>query len=179
MTDSQLIQLFGPIIENGLIARNITGVELSSSYEPTQEGANTAPTIYFFKLFDRRYGFLSRQDYWDDNDDEEKHREIQVYETTFQVNAIVKQSPDFPDRLTSSDLINEVSCIMQSDSALQTLLQSSVQILRIQDIRNTNFLDDRNQYEASASFDFTLIHKRDIITEQSVVQSINPGIYPI
>lgn len=170
MTDNQLIQLFLPIINAGLIADGYTDVVVRQSYQPTQQGASIAPSVYFFKIGNRRYGFLGRYDKWDDTQEANIHTEVQYFETTFQVNALVLQDP-LKIAYTASDLVNEVASIIQSDAARNTMMASNVGILRVTDVRNPYFVDDRDQFEASPSFDFTLTYRQDRVSTNPVIQS--------
>ena len=170
MTDNQLIQLFLPIINAGLIADGFKDVIVRQSYQPTQQSATIAPGVYFFKIGNRRYGFLGRYDKWDSTHGVNVHKEVQYYETTFQINALVLQSPVMI-AYTASDLVNEVASIMQSDSTLNTLMASNVGILRVTDVQNPYFVDDRDQFEASPSFDFTLTYRQDRVSTSPVIQS--------
>ena len=156
MNDNQLIQLFLPIIQAGLTADGYSDVITKQANQPTQQGTNTGPTVYFFKVGSKRYGFLGRYDVWNSNTNEMVHTESQYYETTFQISAWVRQFPITPNQYTASDLVNEVASIMQSDNTRDILNASGVGILRITDISNPYFVDDRDQFEASPSFDFIL-----------------------
>jgi hypothetical protein len=167
MTDNQLIQLFLPIIQAGLIADGFPNVVTKQANQPTQQGINSSPTVYFYKVASKRYGFLGRSDVWDSNTNEMIHTESQYYETTFQISALVRQFPITPNQYTASDLVNEVASIMQSDKTRDILNNSGVGILRITDISNPYFVDDRDQFEASPSFDF-------ILTSQASRVSVNP-----
>lgn len=178
MLDNQLIQLFVPIIQQGLIAAGYTNITTKAAYQPTQQGINTNATVYFFKLYDHRYGFLKRQDVWNANTNQMIHTETQNYETTFQISALVIQDPKNIS-YTASDLVNTVAQIMQSDATRQTLLNGGVGIYRITEVRNPYFVDDKGRFEASPSFDFTLTHQQISTTIDPVIQNIQPGIYPI
>lgn len=172
MQDNDLIRLFLPIIQNGLIAAGFTGVTTKQANQPTQQGINTNPTVYFFKVGDHRYGFLRRDDQWDSLTSTMVHTEIQQYETTFQVSTLVLQKPSNPYLYTASDLANEVAAIMQSDNTRAVLLAAGVGILRVTDVINPYFVDDRDQFEASPSFDFTLTHKQTRVTTQPVINLV-------
>ncbi len=148
MLDNQLIQLFLPLITAGLTAQGYSGVSVTQSFQPTQQGAFTGPAVYFFKIGDHRYGFLGRTNVWDSVHGVEVHTETQNYETTFQVSAWVRQVPGV-STYTASDLVNVVSGILQSDSTVFTLAANDVGIYRITDVRNPYFVDDRDQHEAS------------------------------
>lgn len=169
MQDNQLIQLFLPIINQGLINDGFTQVAVKQANQPTMQGINTGPTIYFYKIGDKRYGFLGRYDKWDINTSQMIHKEIQVYETTFQVSALVLQDPLTPNQYTSSDLVNEAAAIMQSDYARAIMIKQNVGILRVTDVSNPYFFDDHDQFEASPSFEFTLTHLQTRVSIDPVI----------
>lgn len=168
MSDNDLIRLFLPIINAGLTAAGYTNFQVLQANQPTQQGVPTVPTVYFYKLHDKRYGFLHRADVWDGAD--MVHTELQAYETAFQVSALVLQSPVYTNRYTASDLVNEVASIMQSDATIQTLMESDVGILRVSDVRNPYFTDDMDNFEASPSFDFVLTHFQTRLSTTPVVE---------
>lgn len=173
LTDNSLIQLFLPIINAGLIADGFTDVITKQANQPTQQGVNSGSTVYFYKIANKRYGFLKRLDEWDSINSIMTHTETQVFETTFQVNALVIQNPLKPTGYTASDLVNEVASILQSDYAITTLMASEVGILRIQDVLNPYFVDDKDNFEASPSFDFTLTYKQTRVTTDPVINSFD------
>lgn len=179
MLDNDLIKAFLPIINAGLIARGFNNVTVSQSYQPTQQGVFSGPSVYFFKVSDKRYGFLDRVSYWDEVNSQMVHTETQDYETTFQVNALSIQDPSDTDSITASDLVNTVSAILQSDSTVETLNSLDIGILRITDVRNPYFIDDKDRFEASPSFDFTLTHKQIYTTTVPVTLTIEPNIYRV
>jgi hypothetical protein len=171
LNDNDLIRLFLPIIQQGLVTDGFTNVITQQSNQPTMQGINTLPTVFFFKVGNKRYGFLGRQDTWDPVHNIMVHTETQIYETTFQVNALVLQYPHNPYGYTASDLVNEVASIMQSDNTRAILLQDNVMILRITDIRNPYFVDDRDQFEAIPSFDFTLTYPQTRTSQDPIISS--------
>lgn len=159
LTDNSLIELFLPIMQAGLIADGFATAKVKQANQPTIQGINTVPTVYFFKLANVRYGYLGRQDAWNGMSSQMIHTESQYYEATFQVFALVLQNPSDLSIPTASDLVNDVASIMQSDTTRSILNASGVGILRVTDVRNPYFQDDRDNFEASPSFDFTLTYQ--------------------
>lgn len=174
MLDNQLIQVFLPAINAGLVAYGYTGVTVIASNQPTQQGIPTGPTVYFYKLSDHRLGFLRRFDTWDGVS--MVHTEEQQYETMFQVNALVIQSPSTPNQYTASDLVNDVCFIMQSDATREILYNNGISILRVTDVTNGYFVDDKDNFEASPSFDFTLSYTRTRVSTSNVIDHIELDI---
>lgn len=99
------------------------------------------------------------------------YTEDQQYSTTFQASALSTQDPADTNQLTASDILNYVAAVLQSQTAIDTFENNNVGILRIDQIRNPYFSDDRERYEASPSFDFTLTHHQIVITSIPVVTS--------
>jgi hypothetical protein len=176
MRDNDLIRLWLPILQDGLLAAGYERVVVKQANQPTAQGVNTDPTVYFYKVSDHRYGFLRRDDVWNPDTSSMVHTELQQYETTFQISALVRQNPRTPNQYTASDLVNECAAIMQSDSTRQILIQSDVGILRVMDVTNPYFTDDRDQFEASPSFDFVLTHKQTRVSTQPVIESVDYNI---
>lgn len=170
-TDNTLIQLFLPIIQAGLIAGGFTNVIVKQSNQPTQQGIPISPMVFFTKIYNKRFGFLKHEDKWDAIAGDFVHTESQYYETSFQVSALALQQPADVTAPTASDLVNEVACIMQSSATLDILNNAGVGILRISDITNPYFTDDRDNFEASPSFDFVLVYLNERV-------SMNPKITP-
>jgi hypothetical protein len=170
MTDNQLIKLFLPIVQAGLIADGFLNVTVKQSNQPTQQGINSSPTVYFYKVGSKRYGFLGRFYNWDAVHSVMVHNEKQYMEATFQISALVRQFPITPNQYTAADLVTEVSDIMQSDATLDILNNAGVGILRVTEIRNPYFTDDHDQFEASPSFDFTLTYQNDRVMNTPVIQ---------
>lgn len=169
MLDNQLVQVFLPVINAQLTAYGYTGVTVIAANQPTQQGIPTGPTVYFHKLNDHRLGFLRRFDTWNELTSVMTHTEEQQYETTFQVNALVIQSPATPNQYTASDLVNDVCFIMQSDYTREILYNNQISILRVTDVTNGYFVDDKDNFEANPSFDFTLSYVRSKVSTGKVV----------
>lgn len=170
MTENSLIQLFLPIINAGLVADGFTNVTVKRANQPTQQGANSNPTVYFFPIGNKRYGFLGRSYNWDSGTSQMVHKEYQYMESTFQIQTLVKQYPTDPSLFTAYDLLYEVSSILQSDATIVTLNNAGVGILRISELRQPHFVDDHDNFAAIPSFDFTLTYQNNRTLNTPIVQ---------
>lgn len=177
--DNDLIRLFRPIIQAGLVAQGYSNVDVIQSNQPTQQGIPSTPTVYFFKVGDKRFGFLGREDIWDAPASTMRHVETQYYETTFQVSALVLINPQNTNQYTASDLVNAVAAIMQSDKTRAILNAADVGILRVLSVNNPYFIDDRDQFEAAPFFEFTLVHQQVLEDTTPIVEGIELEIYRV
>lgn len=171
MNDNDQIRLFRPILIAGLAARSITAT-VKASFQPRQEGAETGPTLYFYKVADHRYGSVRRSSVWDVDNQVMVYTEIEQYETTWQVTALSIQDPSDTTKPTASDLANAAAAIMQSQACIGALVAQGVGVYRVTDVRNPYFVDDKGRHEVSPSFDFVLTHEQRIISTAPVVESV-------
>jgi hypothetical protein len=179
MQDNALIRLFLPLLQNGLPSYGYEGVTVKQSNQPTQQGINSNPTVYFYKVGDHRYGWLKRTSVWNIPASRMDHYEMQMYETKFALSSLVTQNPKQPYGFTASDLVNTCAAILQSSSTLQTLSASNVGMLRIQDVSNPYFTDDRDQFEAAPQLEFILTHRQSRLTTDPVINSYKFDIYRV
>lgn len=178
MLDNQLIALIISIINSGLILRGVNGVQILQSYQPTQQGIIKTPVVLISKLQDIPRGWPQRKDIWDTIQSKEYHTEMQIYESHFQIGTLFPQNPAV-NSMTSSDLANTVRQILQSEDCITTLFQNDAQIIRVTEVRNPYFKDDRDLFEVSPSFDIALNHKQSFTNESESILEIKSGIYPI
>lgn len=171
MLDNELIKELIAVLKTGLTANGLGNVSVKQSSQPTNQGADSGPTIYLEKIGDKRYGFLRRSDRWvfDADPPYFEHKEEQTYETSFQISALSIQDPQNVTQKTASDIVNIAAAVLQSDTARDTLQSKGIQMLRVQDVRNPYFVDDKGRFEAVPSFDFTLIHEQVIISTTPAV----------
>jgi hypothetical protein len=155
----------------GVIATQLEAASASAGWnyavvqkdQPTQEGIPTAPTIFFEKLFDVEYGFpMVSYPTYNQASNTFTQQEDQWTETHFQVSALVIQDVTNLSLPTASDVVNYMKQYINSRACLAQLKAAGVGILRITDIRNPYFKDDREVYEANPNFDVILQHKRTI-----------------
>ena len=171
MLDNALIQLIISTIIAGETIAGITGTPIKQAFQPTNQGVNTGPTAYLYKIGDHRYGSVQCSDVWNQTSSTIVHTEIEQYETTFQISALATQNPATPTQYTASDILNLIASILQSQVTIATFEAQGMGILRVADVRNPYFLDDRQRYEANPSLDFVLTHKQIITSTTPVLQS--------
>lgn len=181
MLDNVLIAQIISILQAGfatITAQVPTAPIIKQSYQPVQQGAETGPTLYLYKISDIRLGFPQFGYVWDVNSSTEVAQTTQQYESTFQISCWATQNPANIASLTASDLANYAAYIMQSASTIASLEATGVGIYRVSDVRNQNFVDDRDRFEFAPNFDFTLTHKQIItltapIITETVIQILD------
>lgn len=169
MTDNQIIRLFLPLLNAGMTAYGYS-VIIKQSFQPTEQGADSEPQLFFTKVSDKRLGHPQRKSVWDTLLGKQIDTDTQLMEATYQITALVRQTSS--SEKTASDYAHTAAMLMNGAEFISTLKASGVGILRITDVRNPYMKDDRDQFQASPSFDFTLSFNRDIIRDGKAVSLI-------
>lgn len=215
MLDNQLFTLIINTIVAAEANLGIAGMPIAQAFQPTNQGVNTQPTAYLWKIGDKRIGSPQRTETMGDLNlttelganittegqlnlltelglniitesgfnliTEQSqdilaenilvHTEAQWYETTFQISCLVTQNPATPMQYTASDILNLIAYILQSTSTIAAFNAQGIGILRVMDVRNPYFRDDRGQFDASPSLDFVITHQQIIQKASDIISS--------
>lgn len=158
-------------INAGLITAKQKNILVKSNFQPTQQGANTGPTLYVHKLHDHRYGYRGVRNDYDQATDTFIKTEVQYLLTEYQVTGLSIQDPKDISTMTAGDITNIAAMIMAQEETLTAFRAVGLGILRITDVRSPTMQNDKGRFEFSPSFDFTLTHDQSIISTSPVVRS--------
>ena len=161
MTENDLYALVLATIDTGLKSFGLgLSVAVRQSQQPRVQGTPSGAAVLLSNVSSRRYGFLRREDQWFPDADPPVmvHTETQAMQVKLQCNALspIPSPPALKPRYTAGDLVAYAAAVLQSDAGREQLQAGGVGIERITDIRQPYFKDERDQFEASPSFDFTL-----------------------
>lgn len=182
MFDNQLIKILKTIIEAAEVGAGIPAlpsgagaIPVAQAYQPTAEGVPSTPYVFLEVVGYRRRGQPGRSDRWVpptmSTPGKEIHTETQVMETTFQLFALVPQSVKSTTQYTAGDIVALMSYILQSSDTVMKLQAHNLGILAISEIRNPKFMDDKQRFAPSPSFDFTITHNLIVSNEVPVLES--------
>lgn len=172
MTDNELIIILAEKIEAAVAQAGWSYVVIQKN-GPEQQGIPSNPAVFFEKIFDHRYGHpIVKQTYQSiPNNFAENNK--QIYETTFQISALVIQDPSDILKPTASDVANQICMYLQSRTIISELRAQGVSMLRVTEVRNPYFVDDKDRFEGHPTFDFVVYSQRDItLTVPSVIRVV-------
>ena len=139
------------------------------AFQPIQQGVNTAPTVYMFKLGDELVGAPYRAHLWNPNTNTIVYTETQKYMTSFQISCLATQDPSNVNSYTASDIANFARYVLQCLGTITALEAQGIGILRVGQVRNPTFIDDRERWEYSPNFDIVLTHDQVITLTQPII----------
>lgn len=176
MTDNERFAILFPIIASGLAARGVDNVAVLQSYQPTQQGASSGRAVYLSLLPSVPVGHPRRNSYFDETEGIEKYEETQTYIANYQVNAYAPQDPTDVTSLTAMDVLKAVRQTLQSSDTITRLRDEKLAILRVNELRSLNFVNDKDRFEYSPSFDFALTYDEVYTVETPYVETIEQSI---
>lgn len=178
MLDNELITNLIQIMEDGLAAIAVEGIDVVAGYQPTQQGMVTGPTLYLHQVGPaKRVGFMRSDSRLIDN--VMTRTQTQALETHYQYSALSTQSPANQSQLTAQDISQYAAYVMQSTDTVAKLSALGLGVVHVREVRPTYFSDDRQRYEVDANFDFGITHKQIIVTTVPVVVTEEFQILPV
>lgn len=177
MNDNPLIGNLITVIQTGLTVQGLS-VGIQQAYQPQEEGSPSAPVILLHKIGDKRYGWPKRSDVFNSDTGIMTHTELELMETTYQCDALAIQNPSNVTQLTAADYLKSVAMVLQSDACVTSLEMLGIGILRIQQIKQTYFQDDKGRFEASPMFEFTVTHTNTLSQVINSTSTVTAGIFP-
>lgn len=152
----------------------LPGVTMAQGWQPTTQGTPDGPTLTFYVIGEVDYGSPARRDIWNPATEAFDHLQVQVRETTVQVNGLIPSvavGAEQPD-----EMLARFRAHLRSDPGLTALRQRGLSILRPRDIRHVNTMGDGGQPEVQPSFDVTFRHSDILLLSTPPVTSTDVNI---
>jgi hypothetical protein len=181
MNDLQLISLIDQALETGFTAQNLL-VSSQQDYQPTTQGMNSGPTVYYHVLATERHGFATTTDALNNAIPPVMIRTTsQLLITGFQFNAksIVDPTTATSQTLTANDLTRIAAGILNNEDTKNFLQSNGVQVIRIQNSRITYWKDEKGRFEGDPSFDCFFVHQDITTAAIGSTKIFAPGLYPV
>ncbi|MDL2313390.1 hypothetical protein LJC36_00240 [Desulfovibrio sp. OttesenSCG-928-C14] len=178
-TENELWRAIIPVVKAGVAG--YAGVAVKRAYQPTTQADGKKPRLVLHRVSSRRYGFQGRrQERKCGEDDEIRIFEIETWrkEDTFQANALVDRKPD-DEAFTAKDLLEALGGRLQGDAAIRALKKQGIGILRITEIQETPYQDDREKWRFSVSLRFTLTYTQTTEREIPAAKSIEAAVHRV
>lgn len=186
MTDSQLAALLTAQISAAIASdemlSGVPGLQqngLVRAFQPRQGGRPELGFFSYYLVSTRRHGFPGFRDEYAPADDEFRHHQSQVYEARYQFSALVPQNPEDAAAPTEHDVLCRLADIMAGVRFREALHAQQVGILRILDVRNPYYTDERDRFAASPSFDAVLTYSRSRVETVAPIAATEFNLYRV
>jgi hypothetical protein len=179
LNDNALTALVITELGAQLALQGFSDVVIQQAYQPTQQGIPTLATVYIYRSDTDPYGFSGVQFPYNSLSSDIDSVETQLYEDNFSIQTLVIQDPNNLT-YTSMDLAIEVHSILSSVKFISFLRSYNIGILRPRGIKNSYFVDDKDNFQSLPTFNFTLVHLGVRLSKvEEVIPPIGSGIYGV
>lgn len=168
MNESDLLVLIRGALIKLLVAQGQTDVQVVTEYQAQSQGRTNGPTVYFFQLpTTNRYGAQGFSTQYNPGTGITTRTESQWHRVQYQMQGL----NDTGVGLSANDLTVLAAMLVGSRGFLQELRKEQVGIERLTEIRTPYIKNDRDRFEMTPSFDFTLSTKRTIIQQSAAIDA--------
>lgn len=168
MLDSQLQTIIQSALVAGFAARNVT-VAVQQNNQPRQFVTPTGPAVFHTLAPRKNYGWPQYKDVWNEQLQTFQTLRTQVIHSRFTIGGCNAQSPGNIGQLSSADLIQMASTILQDESLITSLVAQECNVFRVVDLPAVWFQDNNGQNVLWSSFDIIFTHKDVFTTTVGVI----------
>jgi hypothetical protein len=155
-----------------LAAQGYGDWHVTAEYQPTPQGREAGPVLYFFELPENLYGWQGRKAIYDRTTGVMLRKEVQMYRSGFQVQGLYETPPDAVTGPTAATITRVAAMLINSQGFRKLLRAQGVFMERVTDIRKPYMRNDRDHFEQVPSFDFTCTHERSIIQQSTAASRV-------
>lgn len=157
ITEAEIWRTIISVLIDGLDLSGYQNIKIKQAYQNQKTGVENN-TVYLHKVAIVRRGTQSKSDVYNNTDFDTI--ESQWHELTIQLNAFVEYEIADENPVTTYDIVDTCSMILQTRRARDLLLNEGFGIYKVSDIRSPHSITDQNQFNNDVSFDFTLTYKQ-------------------
>lgn len=151
---------------------DLTDVKVTRANQPTQQAAGNGRTVFITRVGNPQVGGGFK--YNGTTRTEQKFKRA-----TFQFDVLAEFDPADLNALLPGDIINITADLIQSYNAIRNLRANGVNIERVTDVRPSYFVNDKDRFESSPSFDLTANYQHDYENEISSVTRVTTNNYGV
>lgn len=176
MLDNQLYTLLRQRLVDVAPLRGITTAQYLLRYQPLQQGRQNERTVYMSKVTDKRYGSRQVEQEWIGG--VLRRTERQAMETTIQFN-VTQPVAMLDTDLTHGDVLKTIAACLQSPDTQSFMVTNGASVLRVTDIRNAYWNNDRDQNEENPSFDIVIKHNDVFVDSVPYVTAFKFNVHAV
>jgi len=153
-------------------AHDLSDVEVSRSYQPTQQAATEQRVIVIHRITNPQVGgglkYVGQT-----------RIEQRLKRATFQFDCLAPFDESDVNALLPSDIANIAADLLQSYNSIRNLRAKGVNIERVTDVRPSYFINDKERHESAPSFDLTVNYQHDYGNEIPDITGVTTNNYGV
>lgn len=169
MTNNEIAAFFRAQMLAMLAEQNHPEVAVTSSFQPNNQGRLDGPVLYFVEIGDVPHG--AQRNSTQTIGLETTVTSSQRMRISYQVQGFAPANITDLSVLRAADVVKLALMLMASPPFIAALKANGMGIEKIPSTKPNFVVNDRAQFEAGPTFDFTLSYQRSIIQKSAIIQS--------
>lgn len=179
MTNNEIAEFFRSQMLAMLTEQGHPEVRVTSSFQPTNQGRLDGPVLYFVEVGDIPAGAQGSVTTRDVATGQVVDISTQRMRLTYQVQGFAPADTTDLTTLRAADVTKLALMLLKSPPFIRALKSRTMGIETIGTTRPNFAVNDRAQFEAGPSFDFTMSYRRSIIQKSAVIETAEIAIHRV
>lgn len=154
-------------------------VDVTSSFQPDNQGRISGPVLYFAESLDAPYGAQKTGTSHDIGTGQTIDTSMQRWRISYLVQGFAPANKTDLTVLRAADVAKLALMLLKSPVFLKALKANNMGIETIGSTKPNFVVNDRAQYEAGPSFEFTMSYRRSIIQKSAIIQTADIAIHRV
>lgn len=153
-------------------------VDVTSSFQPDNQGRISGPVLYFAETLDTPHG-AQKTGTSTDNQGQAIDTSMQRWRISYQVQGFAPVDKTDLTVLRAADVIKIALMLLKSPVFLKALKANGMGLEKIPSTKPNFVVNDRAQYEAGPTFEFTMSYRRSIIQKSAIITTADIAIHRV
>jgi hypothetical protein len=179
MTNNEIRAFFVTQMTAMLTAQGHPEIDVVSSFQPDSQGRLDGPVLYFAEAGDVPNGAQGFTTQHNPLTGSTIDTSVQRWRITFQVQGFAPVDKTDLGKLTAQDITKLALMLVNSPRFRAALKANNMGLEKIPATKPNFVVNDRAQYEAGPSFEFTMSYKRTIIQQSAIITTADIAIHRV
>lgn len=179
MTNNEIAAFFRAQMLAMLTGQGHPEVNVTSSFQTDNQGRLDGPVLYFVEIADDPHGAQKTGTTKDIATDQIIDTSMQRMRITYQVQGFAPVNKTDLTVLRAGDVVKLALMLLKSPVFLKALKANNMGLEKIPSTKPNFVVNDRAQFEAGPTFEFTMSYRRSIIQQSAIIQTADLAIHRV
>lgn len=176
MINNEIAALFRAQMLAMLAEQGHPEVDVTASFQTDNQGRLSGPVLYFVELSDDPYGGQGYKTTHNALTGETIDTSMQRMRISYQVQGFAPVNKTDLTVLRAGDIVKMALMLLKSPPFIRALKDNGMGIEKIATTKPNFVVNDRAQYEAGPTFEFTMSYRRSIIQKSAIITTADIAI---
>lgn len=179
MTNNEIAAFFRTQMLAMLAEQDHAEIDVTSSFQTDNQGRLDGPVLYFVEIGDVPHGAQKSTTTHNVGTGETIDTSMQRMRISYQVQGFAPANKTDLTQLRAADVVKLALMLLKSPRFIKALKVNGMGIETIASTKPNFVVNDKAQFEAGPSFDFTMSYRRSIIQQSAIITTADIAIHRV